>query len=149
MRQYVPGRLSEVSLIWICVFSWLQFVCICSVTIWNGASFLTHQLISQLSLFSLQHIGFNISPQAAGKKGEEAEGGSPKLGKKLVDFEINTTLGTGTFGRVRLVKDKSDGAFYALKILKKHAIIRLKQVEHIKSEVALLSKISHPFIVNL
>lgn len=93
-----------------------------------------------------------------GKKGEgETESAtvaetpvlSPKLGKKLNDFELQTTLGTGTFGRVRLCKDKADGAYYALKILRKAEIIRLKQVEHIKSEVALLSKISHPFIVNL
>ena len=60
------------------------------------------------------------------------------------------TLGTGTFGRVRLVKDKAGGtAYYALKMLKKSEIIRLKQVDHIKNEVDLLSKITHPFIVNL
>ena len=88
---------------------------------------------------------------------------------KLTDFEVLTTLGThhlahclpshepdtydfqgtGTFGRVRLVKHLSDSKHFALKILKKSEILRLKQVEHIKSEVMLLKRIMHPFIVNL
>lgn len=67
----------------------------------------------------------------------------------LASFEIMTTLGTGTFGRVRLVKNKANGKYCALKILKKSEIIRLKQVDHIKSEVSLLSMIQHPFVVNL
>jgi len=48
-----------------------------------------------------------------------------------------------------LVKHIGDLKHYALKILKKSEIIRLKQVDHIKSEVQLLKMIMHPFIVNL
>lgn len=47
----------------------------------------------------------------------------------LNDFQILSTLGTGTFGRVRLVKhrlDDSDVEPMALKCLKKNAIIKLK-----------------------
>ena len=47
------------------------------------------------------------------------------------DFELGKTLGTGSFGRVRFVtynKGNADKDFYAMKILKKSAIIRLKQV---------------------
>ena len=150
------------------------------------------------------------------------------------DFELKTTLGTGTFGRVRLVKSLRHGKYFALKILKKvrrlererelrgwgarvpvsqrarqslcarfavpsegrasHSggaaldlsvhrvatrarlsisvfrpsltysrstcppvhlppaqseIIRLKQVEHIKSECKILAMVQHPFIVNM
>ena len=45
----------------------------------------------------------------------------------IKDFEIYSTLGTGTFGRVRLVKLKKDSSnkAYALKMLKKTEIIRL------------------------
>jgi len=68
---------------------------------------------------------------------------------QLTDFEILTTLCTGTFGRVRLVKGLSDNKYMALKILKKSEVIRLKQVEHIKSEISLLKIIQHPFVVNL
>lgn len=68
---------------------------------------------------------------------------------KLEDFEKLTTLGTGTFGRVRLVRLRTTGRFFAMKILKKSEIIRLKQVEHIRSEKAVLTEVRHPFIVCL
>ncbi len=42
-----------------------------------------------------------------------------------------------------------DGQYYALKACKKSAIIKMKQVEHIRNEVNLLSKIDHPTIVNM
>jgi len=67
------------------------------------------------------------------------------------DFDLRATVGTGTFGRVRVVKikDASDRSPMALKILKKSEVIRLKQVEHVKAEKQILMSISHPFIVNL
>ena len=94
-----------------------------------------------------------------GKKKKDAEPApavssslEPRRGqefKSLDEFEILETLGTGTFGRVRLVKHKATGKFYALKALKKSEVIRLKQVEHIRSEKDILSRIDHSFIVHL
>jgi serine/threonine protein kinase len=67
------------------------------------------------------------------------------------EFDLRPTVGMGTFGRVRVVKIKgaTDRTPLALKIMKKSEVIRLKQVEHVKAETAILSKIEHPFIVNL
>eukprot|EP00586_Coscinodiscus_wailesii_P020225 CAMPEP_0172499760 /NCGR_PEP_ID=MMETSP1066-20121228/130577_1 /TAXON_ID=671091 /ORGANISM="Coscinodiscus wailesii, Strain CCMP2513" /LENGTH=363 /DNA_ID=CAMNT_0013273673 /DNA_START=209 /DNA_END=1300 /DNA_ORIENTATION=- len=65
----------------------------------------------------------------------------------LSKFTLKETLGTGTFGRVRLAS-YDNKKNYALKILKKRNIIELKQTDHIKSEISILSKIDHPFIVN-
>jgi len=67
------------------------------------------------------------------------------------DFDLRATVGTGTFGRVRVVKIRGsrDRTPLALKIMKKSEVIRLKQVEHIKAETNILSEIEHPFIVNL
>tara|TARA_B100000524_G_scaffold346425_1_gene246583 strand:+ start:2388 stop:2660 length:273 start_codon:yes stop_codon:yes gene_type:complete len=45
----------------------------------------------------------------------------------LEDLVVKETLGTGSFGRVRLVQHK-DGRHFALKMLKKTEIIYLKQV---------------------
>ena len=59
------------------------------------------------------------------------------------------TLGTGSFGRVRLAKHKTSGEYVALKMLKKAEILRLKQVDHIISENTILSNINHPFLVIL
>jgi len=74
-------------------------------------------------------------------------------GKKLTfkDFDLRSTVGTGTFGRVRVVKlaGNKDRTPLALKIMKKSEVIRLKQVEHVKAETAILAVIEHPFIVNL
>lgn len=67
------------------------------------------------------------------------------------DFDLRATVGTGTFGRVRVVKIKGskDRTPMALKIMKKSEVIRLKQVEHVKAETGILRDIAHPFIVNL
>lgn len=66
-------------------------------------------------------------------------------------FKQGATLGTGTFGRVRIITyvHKSQKLFFALKMLKKADIIRLKQVEHIKQEKGILARVTHPFMVNL
>ena len=133
-----------------------------------------------------------VATAARGSSGSSSSGGvggllpplAPSFRKEslafaLRDLEFSTTVGTGTFGRVRIVQHKASGGWYALKILKKaevcrgsggelgegmgvslttipppppcshHQIIRLKQVEHIKSEVRILRAISHPFVVNL
>jgi len=65
----------------------------------------------------------------------------------LDDFDIKITLGTGSFGRVKLAKKKKTGEVCALKILKKHDIIKLKQVDHVISENTILIDIDHPFLV--
>ncbi|KAF9971240.1 hypothetical protein BGZ73_005842 [Actinomortierella ambigua] len=68
---------------------------------------------------------------------------------RLSDFELLETLGTGTFGRVYLAKFRHDHSYYAMKVLKKSEVVRLKQVEHINSEKLILSQVHFPFIVNL
>ena len=73
----------------------------------------------------------------------------------MSDFEVMQTLGTGThtfpkpinslhigsFGRVRLARNKKTNDFVAVKMLKKAEILRLKQVDHIISENTILSNI--------
>lgn len=70
---------------------------------------------------------------------------------KIEEFFLFSTLGTGTFGRVRQVKWKRDphGEVYALKMLKKTEIVRLNQVDHIKSEKSILQKTKYPFLVSM
>ena len=70
---------------------------------------------------------------------------------QLNDFDLRATVGTGTFGRVRIVKLKgnSNRTPFALKMLKKSEVIRLKQVQHVRAEKDILMMLEHPFIVNL
>ncbi|KAF1958056.1 serine/threonine-protein kinase YPK2/YKR2 [Byssothecium circinans] len=71
------------------------------------------------------------------------------------DFELIKTLGTGTFARVWLVrlKDAKNGdenKVFALKILRKTDVIRLKQVEHVRNERNVLAAVAgHPFITTM
>ncbi len=64
------------------------------------------------------------------------------------DYEMQRTLGSGSFGRVKLAKNKKDGNYVAIKILKKSELIKLKQVDHILNEIKILSMIDHPFLVH-
>jgi len=95
---------------------------------------------------------------------------------RLTDFEVRGTLGTssstrytwgsgpdcfdchpgtGTFGRVLLVRLRSPSHqtrsvnCFALKVLRKSEIVRLRQVEHVNAERYIMSRVRHPFIVDL
>ncbi|EPB90764.1 AGC/PKA protein kinase [Mucor circinelloides 1006PhL] len=67
----------------------------------------------------------------------------------LKNFTLIRTLGTGSFGRVHLAKSNMNQRFYAIKVLRKSDIVKLKQVEHTKNERAILSTVKYTFIVNL
>ncbi|XP_037086823.1 cAMP-dependent protein kinase catalytic subunit 1-like isoform X2 [Pollicipes pollicipes] len=67
----------------------------------------------------------------------------------LEDFDLLKTLGTGSFGRVMLVQHKACKEYYAMKILDKQKVVRLKQVEHTLNEKRILQAISFPFLVSL
>lgn len=73
----------------------------------------------------------------------------PQCHLALTNFKLERTLGTGSFGRVHLIQSKINNRFYALKVLKKAEIVKLKQVEHTNNERDILINIQHPFIVNL
>ena len=72
-----------------------------------------------------------------------------KMKIKVKDYEKLKTVGLGSYGRVRLCKQKKTGNVYVMKILKKNDIIKQKQVDHVYSEFNILSGLKHPFIVQL
>ncbi|KAI9055699.1 hypothetical protein LZ554_000642 [Drepanopeziza brunnea f. sp. 'monogermtubi'] len=67
----------------------------------------------------------------------------------LTDFDILRTLGTGSFGRVHLVQSKHNQRFYAVKVLKKQQVVKMKQVEHTNDERKMLQEVKHPFLITL
>jgi protein kinase A len=62
---------------------------------------------------------------------------------------ILQTLGTGTFGRVHLVRSKENGKYYAMKAIKKSCVVKNHQVEHTMNEKKILENVRHPFFVTL
>ena len=58
-------------------------------------------------------------------------------------------LGKGSFGEVYLVKKKSTGKFYAMKVLLKHMILRQNISKYVYTEKNVQSIIKHPFMVRL
>uniref|UniRef100_A0A8C1PB57 Protein kinase, cAMP-dependent, catalytic, alpha, genome duplicate b n=1 Tax=Cyprinus carpio TaxID=7962 RepID=A0A8C1PB57_CYPCA len=67
----------------------------------------------------------------------------------LEDFDRLKTLGTGSFGRVMLVRHRETGQHYAMKILNKQKVVKLKQIEHTLNEKRILQAVSFPFLVRL
>ena len=67
----------------------------------------------------------------------------------LHDFQIMRTLGTGSFGRVHLVKSIHNNRFYAIKVLKKFKIVKMKQIEHTCDERRMLKLVQHPFLIRM
>ncbi|UJR22575.1 hypothetical protein I4U23_025622 [Adineta vaga] len=69
----------------------------------------------------------------------------------LEDFELIRTVGTGSFGRVVLVKHRKETLVenVALKVLDKQVVVKMKQVDHTLAEKKILQALSCPFIVKL
>ncbi|KAK9684640.1 hypothetical protein RND81_10G222100 [Saponaria officinalis] len=101
--------------------------------------------------------------------GDDGGVGGGKVGPE--DFEIIRVIGKGAFGKVFLVRkkgdddddddddhdhdhgdddddDDSDGLF-AMKVMRKDNIIKKNHVDYMKAERDILTKVVHPFIVQL
>jgi serine/threonine protein kinase len=60
------------------------------------------------------------------------------------DFELIATLGSGAFGVVYKVLDKSNNE---VMVVKKIPFVTIKDVYNISSEIQILRKLSHPYII--
>jgi len=75
---------------------------------------------------------------------------TPKVKINLEDFETFKYIGKGAYGKVALVKKKTTGNFYAMKIVKKKDFALNKiSLENALVEREVLMKSRHPFVVSL
>jgi serine/threonine protein kinase len=81
------------------------------------------------------------------KNKKEIEISYPKL--TYNDFEPLKLLGTGSFGRVLLVRFKTNNQLYAMKILSKNQLKITHQEEHTMTERDLMVKLTSPFLVSI
>ena len=64
-------------------------------------------------------------------------------------FDYISVIGRGGFGKVWKVESKKNNKLYAMKEMSKVKIIDKRSEKSIKSERNLLSKMNHPFIINM
>ena len=83
------------------------------------------------------------------KSSKATSGGPASDLPKWRDLELRRILGTGTYGRVKLVVHKPTGKTYALKCMRKGLIVKEKQVKHVVQEKQILAMVRHPFILGL
>ncbi|KAL9058449.1 MAG: hypothetical protein Q9162_001744 [Coniocarpon cinnabarinum] len=96
-----------------------------------------------------QYGGAGVRPMADGSWPVMRDAKATKGKYSLGDFDFKRTLGTGSFGRVHLVRSKHNSRFYAIKVLKKAQVVKMKQVEHTNDERKMLAKVKHPFLITL
>ncbi|KAF8399369.1 hypothetical protein HHK36_015234 [Tetracentron sinense] len=69
------------------------------------------------------------------------------------DFAILRVIGQGAFGKVFLVRKKDnsggDDGIFAMKVMRKETIIKKNHVDYMKAERDILTKVEHPYIVQL
>lgn len=94
---------------------------------------------AQVRAAEAKPIGTTSTPAVRATKGKYT----------LSDFAIQRTLGTGSFGRVHLVQSNHNQRFYAVKVLKKQQVVKMKQVEHTNDERRMLQRVKHTFVVTL
>jgi serine/threonine protein kinase len=65
----------------------------------------------------------------------------------MEDLEKMRVLGEGAFGKVNLVKCKTDGKLYALKAQSKAFVVENSQQEHLLTEYEIMRELNHSLIV--
>lgn len=70
-------------------------------------------------------------------------------GVGLEDFEVLKLVGQGAFGKVFQVRKKGSSEIYAMKVMRKDKIMEKNHAEYMKAERDILTKVDHPFIVQL
>ena len=68
---------------------------------------------------------------------------------KFDSFEIIKLLGSGSFGRVFLVRKKGGSELFAMKVLKKRDLIIKKKLRYAITETKILKSCNHPFILQI
>ena len=89
--------------------------------------------------------GKNTKLEGGGRKQSEDE--KEKVCKD--DFKMLSKIGEGNYATVLLVKQKSTGDYFAMKMLNKSMLVERDEVEHTRTERAVLEKANHPFLVKM
>lgn len=73
----------------------------------------------------------------------------PQTKVSVEDFDLLKVLGKGSFGKVMMVRKRDTKNIYAMKTLRKAALVKRNQLIHTKTERNILQNINHPFLTSL
>ncbi|KAH7481766.1 hypothetical protein PRIC1_014864 [Phytophthora ramorum] len=73
----------------------------------------------------------------------------PQTKVNVEDFDLLKVLGKGSFGKVMMVRKKDTKMIYAMKTLRKAALVKRNQLLHTKTERSILQSIKHPYLTSL
>ncbi len=71
------------------------------------------------------------------------------------NYILLNKLGQGSYGEVRLAKEKATNTLFAVKIINKDSLRRRKMgkdstsMDHVKREIAIMKNVSHPNVLRL
>lgn len=71
------------------------------------------------------------------------------MGSRVGPYIVTSTLGQGTFGKVKLAQHQETGVEYAIKILDKSDIKANELTVNVRREIAIMKALNHRNIVNL
>ncbi|KAK9893270.1 Pkinase-domain-containing protein [Cystobasidium minutum MCA 4210] len=81
--------------------------------------------------------------------GPSATSGQNRGPQIIGDYEIVKTLGTGSFGKVKLGKHRLTGTLVAMKFIAKRKISSKEMTDRVQREIQYLSLLNHPHIIKL
>ncbi|KAH9502428.1 hypothetical protein Btru_075657, partial [Bulinus truncatus] len=110
--------------------------------LWDG--FLS--LYEECTHANLQKIS-NVSSFV--KKYNQAVSQTKRLRKKASDFEVKALIGRGHFGEVRVVREKSTGSVYAMKVLRKTDLLSQPEISCYEEERNIMASSTSPWITEL
>ncbi|KAG6488798.1 hypothetical protein ZIOFF_050049 [Zingiber officinale] len=108
-----------------------------------------HETDSSLELLecTTREAGDHDSPICIRDKHETISEKCEGIG--LDDFEVLKLVGKGAFGKVFQVRKKGTSEIYAMKVMRKDSVMEKNHAEYMKSERDILTKVDHPFVVQL
>jgi len=113
--------------------------------------------LSKLSLGKTEGSSELVKCLSEEKEGDQGQLSDEELGNAMTedegvgldDFEILKLVGQGAFGKVFQVRKKNTSEIYAMKVMRKDKILEKNHSEYMKAEREILTKVDHPFIVQL
>lgn len=73
----------------------------------------------------------------------------PHRGRSLGSYELGKTLGTGTFGKVKLATHTPTGELVAIKILEKSKMLSEAELTRVTREINILKQVRHSHVAQL